>query len=286
MSLYVIKPCSTKLFPKPEKGKEELYFATWEGYLDSSIYKELFDELKDYYEYAIKVDAKTYPERKYRRGLDESLGIHLALAYMHFDFKIGDVLFDLFWNTPNETRHYEFVSFIGRSSITRSQAGDNWFEENKVSKEKLIKFWEWVISTEINIEPKAFSGFGFWINPDKEIIDEKLIIKNLPITFKKSEGDVDWDYGLSRRIKTFAEIDPVNTLEVIRTFLLLNGELNKHRQVPLFIVDREIKDALKIIYTDESLRKEVEDLVALLIEKGSSVFWGLKDVITNETPQT
>lgn len=274
-----IKGLLPKIFPKAEAGKEKLYFSTWEGYLASSLYKELFDELRSSYEYAIKINPDSYPDRKYLKGLDETLAAHIALAYAHFDFNNDDPLFDLFWKTPNETRHYEFVSFIGRTCITRSQAGDAWFAENKVSKEKLIGFWDWIISTDISIEPKTFSGFGFWINPDKEVIDEKIIIKNLSLTLEKSEGEVDWDYGMTRRVKTFAEIDPTNTLEIIRHFLLHDGELNSHRRAPLFSIDSEIKEALEIIYNTDVLKPKVEELINQLIEKGSSVFWGLKEVI-------
>lgn len=277
-----IKGLLPKIFPKAEGGKEKLYFATWEGYLASSLYKELFEELVSYYEYAIKTNPDAYPDRKYLKGLDETLAAHIALAYAHFDFNNDNPLFELFWKTPNETRHYEFVSFIGRTCITRDQAGDAWFAENKVSKEKLIDFWDWILVTDIEIEPKAFSGFGFWINPDKEIIDEKIVIKNLSLTLEKSEGEVDWDYGMTRRIKTFAEIDPANTLEVIRHFLLHDGELNTHRRVPLFSIDSEIKDALGIIYKNEVLKPKVEELVNLLIEKGSSIFWGLKDILNSK----
>jgi len=270
-----------KLFPKAESGKEKFYFATWEGYLSSSLYKELFIELQSYYQYAVETNPETYPDRKYLKGLDETLAVHIALAYAHFDFKIGDPLFELFWKTPNEIRHYEFVSFIGRTCITRSQAGDVWFTENKVGKDKLIEFWNWMINTDIAIEPKSFSGFGFWINPDKEIIEEKIIIKNLATTLEKSEGEIDWDYGLTRRIKIFAEIDPMNTIKVIQHFFLQGDELNPHRRAPLFSIDGEIKQALDVIYEngDSSIKKRVADLINLLIEKGSSTFWELKDAL-------
>jgi hypothetical protein len=276
--ILFVKGLLPKIFPK-ESGKGKLYFATWEGYLASSLYKELFDELRGYYEYAIKLNRNIYPDRKYLKGLDETLAVHLALAYAHFDFNIADPLFDLFWKTPSEARHYEFVSFIGRSCITRSQAGDAWFKENNVSKDKLIEFWNWIISTDIPIEPKAFSGFGFWINPDIEIIDEKIIIKNLATSLKKSKGDIDWDYGLTRRLKIFATIDPDSTLGIIKQYLLNEDELNTNRRAPLFSIDGEIKEALEIIYKNPSFKTKVEDLVNILIEKGSSMFWGLKDVL-------
>lgn len=276
-----IRSLLPKIFPKDDPKKEKLYFAAWEGYLASSLYKELFAELRPYYEYAIGLKNEDYPERKYVKGLDETLAIHLALAFAHFDFDIGDPLFKLFWETPSETRHYEFVSFLGRSCLTRSQAGDGWFKENNVSKEKLIEFWNWILNVELPIEPKAFAGFGFWINPDKEVIDEKIIIKNLPATLEKSKGDIDWDYGLVSRLNKFARIDPHDTLGVVRNFLLLGDGLNPHRRMPLFSLDSEIKDALTMIYAggDSAMKKEVSELVNTLIEKGSSIFWGLKEVL-------
>lgn len=273
-----VKGLLPKIFPR-EAGKEKIYFATWEGYLTSSLYRELFDELRNYYEYAIKINLTAYPDRKYLKGLDETLAIHLALAYMHFDFKIEDSLFNLFWKTPNKARHYEFVSFIGRSCVTRSQAGDDWFKDNNVSKNKLIEFWNWIITTNILIEPKAFSGFGFWVNPDKEIIDEKIIIKNLAVTLEKSNGDIDWDYGITHRLKIFANINPTDTLDIIKHYLLNGSELNTNRRAPLFSIDREIKEALEIIYKNPSFKIQVENLINTLIEKGSSTFWGLKDIL-------
>lgn len=268
-----------KIFPK-NKESEKQYFATWEGYLSVSVYKELFIELKDYYLYAITIDPENYPERKYLKGLDESLAAHLALAYMHFDdLKIGDPLFEIFWKTRNETRHFEFISFIGRHCINRSKIEDAWFKNNGVSKEKIIDFWNWIITTDISIEQKAFAGFGFWINPDVEVIEDKIVVKNLAATLKKSEGDFDWDYGLTKRITKFAELDPKSTLEVIREFLLLNNELSPHRRSPMFSLEREIKDALEIIYKDSSLKNDVKDLVSILIEKGSNAFWGLKSIL-------
>ena len=268
-----------KIFPINDSTKSKLYFATWEGYLASTLYRELFTDLEDYYKYAILINSSDYPERKYSKGLDESLATHLALAYAHLDFKISDPLFDLFWKTPNEQRHYEFISFIGRSCLTRAQAGDEWIKENNVSKDKLVELWNWMLATDIKIEPKAFSGFGFWINPDLEVIDEKIIVKNLPTTLFKSEGEIDWDYGLTNRLCIFAKIDPSGTLEIIKNFLLFNDELNAHRRSPLFSIDSEIKDALDIIYKDDAHKKGVTDLINLLIEKGGSMFWNLKKVI-------
>ena len=253
--------------------------------MSSTLYDKLFIELKDYYEYAIRFDPKDYTQRKYSKGLDESLAIHLALAFIHFELGFNDELFRLFWSTKNTTQQHEFVSFIGRSVFTRSQAGDDWLKENNVSKEKLIKFWGWILKNNDITESKVFSGFGFWINESKEIIDDKIVVKNIAFSLEKSEGEIDWDYGFLKRLKIFAEKMPDETINIINYYLLgKDGNLNKHRRAPVFAVDNEIKDALKIIYAkdDVDLNKKIISLINTLIEKGSSIFWGLKEVIKND----
>ena len=273
------------IFPKNDSAKKDIYLATWEGYLSNTLYDKLFTELKDYYEYAIRLDPRDYTQRKYSKGLDESLAIHFALALTHLELGFEDKLFKLFWSTKNITRHHEFISFIGRSVFTRSQAGDDWLKENKVSKEKLVKFWDWILENKEITEPSVFSGFGFWINEQEEIIDDKIVIKNIARSLERSEGEIDWDYGLLGRLKIFAEKMPDKTIDIINRYLLgKDGNLNKHRQAPIFSVNNEIKDALKIIYDkeDADLNKKIVSLINTLIEKGSSIFWGLKDVIKND----
>lgn len=246
------------------------------------ITDKLFSALKDYYSYAIALDPKDYTQRKYLKGLDESLAIHIALAFAHLGLEMNNPLFVEFWKKKNTIRYKEFISFIGRSCLTRSQAGDDWLKENKVSKEKLIKFWDWAL--EDKLEPKVLSGFGFWINPDKEILADDIIVEKNANTLKKSNGDIDWDYGLLRRLPIFAEKDKEKTLEIIINYLLdSKGNLNQNRRVP-FLHEIEIKESLKIIYKDGdvAVKQKVIDLINVLIEKGSSLFWGLKEVISED----
>ncbi len=273
-----IQGLMSKIFPKGVSGQEKIYFATWEGYLANNLYKELYEELKDYYSYAITVDSSTYPDRKYLKGLDETLAGHLALAYAHFDLVPGEPLFDLFWNTPNETRHYEFTSFLGRHFLTRDTAGDKWFEDNKVSKQKLIDFWDWMLSVNIKIEPKAFSGFGFWINQDKEIIPDKIIVERVALSLQKSNGQIDWDYGLFRRIDKLAEVNPEKTLEIIKALLLLNGDINPTHRL-YFDASNQIRGPLETIYKKDEMKKAVKDLINELISKIGRIFWDLKNII-------
>ena len=272
-----------EIFPKNNPEKKDTYLASWEGYLSNTLYDKLFVELKDYYSHAITLDPKDYTQRKYFKGLDESLAIHIALAFAHLGLEITDPLFVEFWNIPNVKRHQEFISFIGRSCLTRDQATDEWLKENKVSKDKILAFWDWALE---NIkEPEELSGFGFWVNPNKEVLDDMNVIERMAQTLRKSDGNIDWDYGLMRRLPIFAEKSGGKTLEVISNFLLdSKGNLNQNRRAPLFSVDSEIKQSLEIMYKngDVTLKKEVVNLINNLIEKGSSIFWGLKDVIKEE----
>jgi len=273
------------IFPKDDPKKKDIYLATWEGYLSNTLYDKLFVALRNYYSHAITFDPRDYTQRKYSNGLDESLAIHIALAFVYLGLEISDPLFTQFWSISNTTRHQEFISFIGRSCLTRDRAGDEWLNENKVSKEKLIRFWDWAL--ENVLEPKVLSGFGFWINPDKEILDDNVIIGKIVQTLKKSDGDIDWDYGLLRRLPLFAEKKREETLEIVTNYLLNSKkQLNQNRNAP-FLYDAEIKETLKIIYTngDKEIKQKVADLINTLIEKGSSMFWGLKSVLDEEKPR-
>ena len=274
-----------EIFPKDDPSKKDIYLASWEGYLSNTLYDKLFVELKNYYSHAITLDPKDYTQRKYSKGLDESLAIHIALAFAHLGLEINDPLFVQFWDTPNVKRHQEFISFIGRSCLTRDQAGDEWLKENKVSKDKLIKFWDWALE---NIaEAEALAGFGFWVNPNKEVLDENMVIERMALTMEKSDGDIDWDYGLLRKLPIFAEKNGEKTFEIIRHFLLdSKGNLNQNRRAPL-MYETEIKEALTLIYKngDAIIKQKITDLVNTLIEKGSSMFWNLKDVITDSVKQ-
>ena len=270
-----------EIFPKSNPDKKDIYLASWEGYLSNTLYNKLFNVLKEYYSYAITLDPKYYTQRKYINDLDELLAIHLALAYSHLGFSTKDKLFLQFWDKQNTTRHKEFISFIGSSCLSRNQAGDEWLAENNVSKEKLIKFWDWILDNKKITDPKVFSSFGLWINPDKEILDDSMAVKKMAQTLAKSNGEIDWDYGLLKRLPKFAEKNKGKTLEIISSYLLdKKGNLNKNLRLPM-IYQGDIKEALMIIYNDEDkkLKENVVKLINILIEKGSSIFWELKEII-------
>lgn len=269
-----------EIFPKDDSTKKDLYLASWEGYLSDNLYGELFIDLKDYYKHAILLDPKIYTERKYSNDLDMSIAIHLALAFVHLGLEIHDPLFNLFWTIPNTNRHKQFISFIGRSCLTRDNVSDEWLIDNKVSKERLLNFWDWALKH--NEGSETLAGFGFWINPDKEILDDNSVIDRIHQTLRVSNGNIEWDYGLMKRLPIFSKKNGDKTLEIITYFLLdSTSNLNPNRGVPMFSIEDEIKKSLDLIYRagDEATKKKVVDFINLLIEKGSNLFWGLKEII-------
>lgn len=266
-----------KIFPKDDPVKKDIYLATWEGYLSNTLYDKLFTTLQEYYEHAIAINPENYTKRKYWKGLDESLAIHLALAFVYLGMDMDNPLFKQFWATQNTKRHKEFISFIGQSCLAKNE--DTQPNDRKIDKEKLIKFWNWVLENVSDSE--ILSGFGFWVNPHQEILDDSVVVEKLAQTMKKSDGDIEWDYGFLHRLKSFAEKNDEKTLEIIKSYLLdSSNNLNKNRRVP-FLYDKEIKDALNIIYDNgsEEAKQKIKDLINTLIEKGGSIFWPLKDIL-------
>ena len=73
-----------RIFPKDDSDKKDIYMATWEGYLANTLYDKLFKALEEYYEYAIAIDPKEYPDRKYLKGLDDIFGCSCCFGFCSF----------------------------------------------------------------------------------------------------------------------------------------------------------------------------------------------------------
>lgn len=256
--------------------------AAFSGFLSTDLYLDLFTKMDKYYSYAISLDTESNNnESGLYPSFDQLLATHLALAFVFADLKINNKLFMQFWNKKNAVRHKEFISFIGQSSLNNDHISEEWLAKKKVDKQKLIRFWNWCLKKTTDAE--VLSGFGFWINPKKEVLDDKIAIRNIARTFRRTNGKINWDYGFLKRLPAFARADSIETLEAITYYLLdFDGKLNPNRHSPLYF-DKEIKDALKYIYKSDSkqLKQKVIELINNLISLGGQVFWDLEEIIMN-----
>lgn len=268
------------IFPIEPK-KNRLYTAAWEGYISANLFKELFfnPDIQKLYERDIISTDREELKQKHFKEPDEGVADHLALAFIYFpEFGFDHNLFKKFWDTSKSGSHKEFISFIGHHCLNQDYSGDEWLKKNKVSKKKLINFWTWVIDNAS--DSGVLSGFGQWVNPHKEVLSDEVVIEKMAETLKKTEGDIDWDYGLLKRLSVFTGENGKLTLNIIYSYLLdSDNNLNKNRHMPIYL--DEIKEAMRVIYRDgnKETKQRVSDLINILIEKGSAMYWPLKDVI-------
>ena len=270
------------IFPDDSR-KTNLYFAAWEGYLSSSLYQELFQdaEFQKLYERASLISSTQYPKRSYLVNLDEGLGTHLALGYVHYDdFSFDHPLFKLFWEKGSDEKHAGFVSFIGRSFLSgKNERADEQLQKHPQSKDKIIQFWEWALSQ--NFPVKVYAEFGYWMSTEKNIFDTKWLAKRIHETLKKTNGVVEWDYGLSSCISQLAKYAPEETVEILRLHFLEAGVRNPETR-DFFYLQEEWINAFKIVFQNPSTQLAAKTLISNLLKEGGNVYWSLKQVIETE----
>lgn len=275
-----------QIFPK-EPEKKHLYTAAWEGYLSTNLYKKLFfdPDIQKLYKQDLALTEAEYPKQKHFKEPNEGIAIHLALAFIHFsEFGFGHNLFKEFWNTKNLKRHKEFISFIGRHSISREAAAE-WIKYNKVDIEKLKKFWDWAIKY---CNADELTEFGFWINVERGALDIKWLAQRVRKTLEKTKGYIEWEYGLMRSLAAFAKEAPEDTLAILRAHLL--EEVAKHEPQRAWLhIDNEVLEAFKMLYENLQTKEGVRVLINDLLPYRNGLFWGLKSVLDEsrlEKPKT
>jgi len=263
-----------------EPAKKNLYTAAWEGYVSTNLYEEIFfnPDIQKLYERGLALTDADYPKQKHFKEPDEGIAVHVALAFMHFTkFGFDHELFKKFWNMPNPEYHKEFISFIGRHSISRESATE-WIKHNNVDIEKLKKFWDWALE---NCNADTLIGFGFWINTERSPLEIKWLAEHARKTLEKSNGYVEWEYGLMRSLSSFVKDAPEDTLAILRVHLL--EEVAKHEPVRTWLhMDAEVYDAFKKLYANKTTKEGVRGLINELLPYRNGMFWGLKTILEND----
>jgi hypothetical protein len=260
-------------------GKKDLYLAAWEGYLSNNLYKELFDDLRSYYERAIALNPDNYTKRKYFKNLDEGMATHIALAFIHFpDFGMRSELFEMFWKSNNAKQQKEFISFIGRYVISRDNAGV-FAKNNKINIGKVESFWDWALEFISNEE--ILSGFGFWMdNRQKIFSDSKWFADHVLKTLDKSKGRIEWEHGLMEMLPELAELQPKESLAILTIYLEGNYLVASAVEVSHgLIYVEEFFNILKLLYRKKDMRQDVYELINRLLPIGNGQFWKLKEIL-------
>ena len=267
-----IKKRLAKIFPKENK---DLFLASWEGYLSSNLFSELFSELTPLYQYAIELRSEEYTVRKYFTEIDEALATHVALAYVHFsDFTIDTPLFKKFWKTKNIKRHEAFVSFVGRHAISRENS-QTWNKENGVDIAKLKILWDWLLKNQT--EASVFAEFGFWINMEDGLFESNWLASHLRQTLEKSGGLSDWDYGMMQSLPTLAIDAPVDTIAILKSYLTANKFEPQNRA--WVYIDQTMVDIFKTLYKNAETKEATYALIDELLPRANGQFWKLQAVL-------
>jgi len=265
----------------PAEDKPSLYLAAWEGYLSANVFKEMFEEVDFIKLYKKGINTSDIHEnfRKYFKDPNEGVATHLALAYLVFGYE-GE-LFELFWSDKTTLKQKgDFIHFVGSMFISGGNKEiDDLLNKNHEMKNRILKLWDLVL--EKFPKKEILSEFGMWISLEKNIFDVEWLADHIKKTMILIDGDIDWEYGLTKTIIKLSEISPEDVIDITRHFFvggIESDNLRRHHHV-----DGEWSTALKNIFIngDIKIKNKIYDLIDELIEKGGSPFWVLKDVIGN-----
>lgn len=279
-----IQKLLSQIFPE-ELEKKNLYTAAWEGYLANTLYEEIFfdPKIQKLYETGITLEvSEDDANQKYFKDPNESIAIHFALAFIvyHDKFDFNHPLFKAFWEKTNTNQHTHFVSLLGGKFISGDSADANeLMGKEPQSKQRLKDFWDWILKN--YSDPKLFAEFGFWINLNKNIFEISWLAEHVKKTLEKSNGFLEWDYGLTQSITTFAKEAPEDALAITKLYFWDGGIKGGERRRPLHI-DNEWLEAFKILHDNSKTEKGTYDLINDLIRDGGSTFWVLKDMLKDE----
>src|SRR5690606_17223417 len=206
-----------KIFPT-DAEKSHLFLAAWEGYLSNNLYKELFTNpvMEQLYYRGLSIADIKETTRQYFKDPDEGSATHIALAFIHYpDFGFDHPLFKAFWDSGNLEQQKAFVSFLGRSVVSGDNAQVNELLKKEPRVKELLKtFWEWAL--ENRTESELFEEFGFWINLEKDIFDPVWLAEQTRRSLEKTQGKLDWDYGLTKSAMDLARAAPKDMLTITR----------------------------------------------------------------------
>lgn len=273
-----VRSIFSNIFDSKDKDKY-LKLAAWEGYLSNNLYNELFFEtyIQDLYSKNITLSL-SYPKQKFFKDPQESLAIHFALAFIHFEkFGLDNLLLNKFLANANKKQLSEFINFIGKSVVTRENTNVLKDEKFPWRIKRVKNFWEKMLINKS--KSPSLIEFGSWIETSGGVFEDKWLASMVARTLSATDGELTWNYGLTKSIERLSAKSPQDTLTILEKHFIWLIENEKH----FFPIqdDKEWYGAFKMLY--ESKDKEIKDatysLINRLIEKGGKQFWSLEEIV-------
>ncbi len=273
-----------------ENKKKHLYAAVWEGFLSGPFIDKIFFESKiqGIYFRGAQLKEVDYPLGKHFRDPDELIAKRIAWAFVVFyeDFGFDHRLFKAFLESNNLKRYSEFIRYIGREFISnKGKSPDNkrkrdFLQDTPEVKEKLCKFWDWMLKNCKHSEP--FVEFGNWLSTEDNIFEDKWLASTLVKTVEKTSGDLSW-YDLHIVVAKLANKYPIEALQIIRSCLLGDATNDEIGGFKIYIDASMWTKTFEEIYNNPAIKIEVKEkadnLISELIENRGNPFRPLKKFI-------
>jgi len=162
-------------------------------------------------------------------------------------------------------------------------SGDN-HDANKLlkdqkAKDRLANMWDFILKE--HNKKEILSEMGMWFSLEKGIFDPVWLAGHIGQVMIEIDGEIEWEYGLSKNIVELAKHSPKDVINIAQYFFIGKEGLNMTRR--LMYLEQEWFDAIKIIFEngDKKLKDSVYDLIDNLIEYGKSTFWTLKEIVND-----
>ena len=270
--------------------KKHLYTAAWEGFLLGPFSDDIFFEeiIQGAYFKGIQLKEVDYPQQKYFHDPDELIGKRIAWAFVVFyeDFDFEHRIFKAFLESNNLQRYSQFIRYIGMEFISNKGTSPedkrkrDFLQDTSEVKEKLCKFWDWMLKNCKHSEP--FVEFGNWLSTEDNIFEDKWLASTLVKTVEKTSGSLSW-YDLHIVVAKLVNKYPMEALQIIRSCLLGDTTNDEIGGFKIYIDASMWTKTFEEIYNNPAIKIEVKEkadnLISELIENRGNPFRPLKKFI-------
>jgi hypothetical protein len=116
---------------------------------------------------------------------------------------------------------------------------------------------------------------------ESKAFDVKWLTEHIYKTLEKSEGEINWDYGVMESLSYFAKEAPENTLKILQAYLVGSRVGENVNHVSIYI-ESEVFAAFKILYSNPLTKIGTGVLINKLLLQANGRFWKLKEAMNDQ----